>query len=243
MANFIDNAVSGSDSFSSSATQTVAIGARRYASDGREFRYCLAGGSDLVAGNSIQSSAIVTAHLANTPPAVAVGDKTFTYTPGAATGAANLYAGGYLQVDTTPGNGYTYQVSGHAAIASSTAFTLNLVDAIQVALTTSSRVGLIANPYRNVVQFPATTATGSYVGVAPCIVTTAQFGWLQVSGQASVLISGTPALGAAVVAPSGTAGAVVVMDTTVLVVAQLVGNMAQIGVSGKNNFVNLRTLG
>jgi len=232
----------GSDGFTSDATQRHALGTTGYSGDGRQFKYCLAGAADLVAGNVIQSSAIVTAHLANTPPAVAIGATSFTYTPGAATGTANQYAGGYLQVDTTPGNGYTYVVSTNPAISSSTAFTLTLTDAIQVALTTSSRVGLIANPYRGVIQFPVTTATGTYVGVAPCIITAAQYGWLQTSGMASVLIAGTPALGAYVMTPGTVAGAVVVCTTTNLVVAQFVGNMAQIGVDTKNNFVRLTIL-
>lgn len=242
MANFVNATASGQDSFSSSALQTAALGDRRQTGDGRQFKYCLAGAADLVAGNVIQSPIIVPNHLANTPPAVAIGDKSFVYTPGNTAAAANFYAGGYLGVDTTPGNGYTYQVSGHAAITGSTAFTLNLVDAIQVALTTSSRVGLIANPYRGVIQFPVTTATGSYVGIAPAIITAAQYGWLQTGGSASVLISGTPAMGALVMTPSAAAGSAIIMTTTNLIVAQVVGNMGQIGVDGKNNWVNLRTL-
>lgn len=233
----------GSDDFASTTDARCALGTPATSSDGRTFRYCLAGASDLVAGNVIQSSAIVANHLANTPPAVAIGATTFTYTPGASTGVANQYAGGYLQVDTTPGNGYTYQVSGHAAIASSTAFTLNLTDSIQVALTSSSRVGLIANPYRAVIQFPVTTATGSYAGVAPCIITAAQYGWLQTGGMASVLIAGTPALGALVMTPSSVAGSAVICTTTNLVVAQFVGTMAQVGVDTKNNYVRLLMIG
>ena len=229
----------GQDAFRSSADQIHDLGARGRDWAGRYYRYVLAGASDLVAGNVVQSPAVTTAHLANTPPAVAIGDTSFTYTPGAATGTANEYAGGLLQVDTTPGNGYSYAVEKHPAIASATAFTLNLRtdDAVQVALTTSSRVGLHHSPWRGVIQMPATTATGLAVGIATYIITTAQYGWIGTWGYFPVLISGTPALGAAVVAPSGTAGAAVVMDTTVLVTAQLVGYMLQIGVSGKNNMV------
>lgn len=232
----------GSDDFSSHTDQRHDLGTPGLTKDGREFKYCLAGAVDLVAGNVIQSSAIVTAHLANTPPAVAAqpnGPQSFTYTPGAATGVANQYTNGFMQVDTTPGNGYTYQVLGHAAIASATAFTLNLTDSIQIALTTASRVGLLANRYRSVIQFPVTTATGNYAGIAPCVITAAQYGWLQTGGVASVLIAGTPALGAMVMTPSTAAGSAVILTTTNLVVAEIVGSMSQIGVDGKNNFVNL----
>lgn len=227
--------------FVSSASPTANVGQKGYSRDGRKYRYVLAGAADLVAGNVIQSPAIVPNHLANTPPAVAAGATSFSYTPGATGAAANYYAGGLLQVDTTPGNGYSYRISDHAAVTASVAFTLNLDDPIQVALTTSSRVGLIANPYRGVIQLPVTTATGTIVGVAPYIITALQYGWIQVSGLASVLTTGTPALGAMVLGPGTVAGAAqVIVAAGNLIVGQLIGNMAQVGVDGKNNFVYLR---
>jgi hypothetical protein len=230
----------GQDDYVSSATQVHDFGTRVETDDGRVFRYAKAGASDLVAGNVLQGPAVVTAHLANTPPVVALLATSFVYTPGAATGTANQYAGGWLQVDTTPGNGYTYEVSGHGAIASSTAFTLALKDPIKVALTAFSRVGLMANPYNGVIQFPVTTATGAVVGVAGYIISAGQYGWIQTWGPCSTLIAGTPAMGAGVMTPSTTAGSAVVVTTTNLVVAQYVGNMLQIGVDGKNNFVDLK---
>lgn len=207
--------------------------------NGRAYRWCKAGASDLVAGNTIQSSAIIANHLANTPPVVALGATSFSYTPGATAGAANLYAEGYLQVDTTPGNGYTYGIAGHPAITSAVAFTLtlNADDPIQIALTASSRVGLVANPYQNVIQFPATTATGTLVGVATYIITAAQNGWLHVWGPCSVLQSDTTAVGLMVGAPGGTAGAAVAFAAAT---TTKLGPMMQTAVSTKNNFVFVR---
>lgn len=237
-----ETVILGSDSFTSLASPAHRVGTRGVDKSGRVYRYVLAGAADLVAGNVVQGPATVANHLANTPPAVAIGASSFTYTPGATAGAASLYENGFMQVDTTPGNGYTYNVDSHLAISSATAFTLNLKsdDAVQVALTTSSRVGLLPNPFRGVIQTPVTTATGLVVGVAVYPITAAQYGWIQTWGIASVLINGTPALGAMVVAPSATtAGAVDVITTTNLVTAQVVGKMAQVGVSTKNNFVSL----
>jgi hypothetical protein len=241
MARFVSEALNiGQDSLVSSATQAHKLGTRAVSDDGRVFRYVKAGAT-LVAGNVIQSSAIVANHLANTPPAVAIGARSFTYTPGATAGAANLYSDGFLQVSVTPGLGYTYGVEGHAAISSSTAFTLYLKDPIQVALTTSSRVGLIANPYKNVIQMPVTTATGTVVGVAPYIITSGEFGWIQTWGLCSTLIAGTPALGAMVMAPGAVAGAAqVVVAAGTLIVAQIVGHMAQLAVDTEANYVQLR---
>jgi hypothetical protein len=242
MAKFVSETLAiGQADFVSSADPKARLGQRAVSDDGRVFRYVKAGAADLVAGNVLQSPAIVANHLANTPPAVAIGATSFTYTPGATAGAANLYADGFLQVDTTPGNGYTYGVEKHAAIASATAFTLYLKDPIQVALTTSSRVGLIANPYNGVIQLPVTTATGTLVGIATYIISAGQYGWIQTWGICSVLTTGTPALGAMVMGPGTAAGAAqVVVAAGTLIVAQIIGHMAQVGVDGKNNFVHVR---
>lgn len=239
MANFrAPIVVSAQDTFTSSSTQFHPLGTVGDTGDGRLWRYCQVGASDLVAGNLIQGAAPLANHLANTPPAVAVGATSFSYTPGATAGAANLYAEGFLQVDTTPGNGYTYQVSGHGAITSATAFTLTLKDPIQVALTTSSRVGLIPNAYKNVIQCP-TTITAKVVGVAPAVLTATQYGWLCSHGPCSTLINGTPAITAPVVNGATTAGSVDVWTAAAQPTANIVGHMMQVGVSGKNNFVFL----
>lgn len=234
----------GQDDFVSSADPRHRVGARAVDQDGRVYRYVKAGAVDLVAGNVLQSPAIVPNHLGNTPPAVAIGAKSFIYTPGGTLGTANQYGDGFLQVDTTPGNGYTYGIASHLAFALSTAFTLNLKDPIQVALTTSSRVGLIANRYNGVIQLPVTTATGTIVGVATYIISANQYGWIGTQGQFSVLTTGTPALGAMVMGPGTAAGAAqVVVAAGTLIVAQMIGHMAQVGVDGKNNFIDVRISG
>jgi hypothetical protein len=239
-----ETVIAGGDTTSNSTTQLHRIGTRMVTRDGRVFRYAQVGAVDLVAGNVIQGPAITPNHLANTPPVVPVGATSFTYTPGATLGTVNQYADGWLQVDTTPGNGVTYGIDSHLAFASATAFTLNLRpdDPITVALTAASRVGLIANPYRGVIQMPVTTATGSLVGVAPGVISAASFGWLQTWGvYAGVLINGTPALGSAVVGVSATtAGSVDIAAAATLITGQILGTMVQVGVSTKNNAVFLR---
>lgn len=247
MPSFTQDAIAlGQDGFQGiSTTQFHPLGQRGITKDGRVYRYCSVGAVDLVAGNVIQSSAILTTHLALTAVAAAIGATgPFVVTPGATAGAANLYAEGYLGVDTTPGNGLTYCVSGHPAITASTAFNLTLKqdDGIQTtAWTTATRYGLLAHPYKTVIQSPITTATGTIVGVAPVVIPASNFGWLQTAGIANVLINGTPALGAPVVGTSATAaGAADVLTTTNLVINPIIGHMAQIGVSGKNNFVKLQ---
>lgn len=227
------------DMFSPTLAQQRELGARLQLVDGRVFRYAQAGAVDLVAGNLLQAALPIPLHLALTAVAAAVGTTSIVVTPGATAGAANLYAEGYLGVDTTPGNGLTYRIAGHAAITASTAFTLYLDDPISVAFTTATRYGLLANLYRNVLQAP-TTKTGPMVGVAPVVFTAAYYGWIQTWGICSVLINGTPAVTAPVMNSVTAAGAVDVWTAANQPVASLVGEMAQVGVSGKNNFVYLK---
>lgn len=227
------------DTFSTGTSdQLHSLGTRGYTRDGRRFRYAQVAAAT-VAGSLYQGAAPIANHLANTPPAVAIGATSFSYTPGATAGAANLYAEGYLQVDTTPGEGYTYVVSGHAAITSSTAFTLFLADPIQIALTTSSRVGLRHNLYKNAIVCP-TTKTAQVVGVSPALISTAAYyGWFQTWGPCSTLINGTPAVTAPVINSATTAGAVDVWTAAAQPTSSLVGEMMQVGVSTKLNFVFL----
>jgi len=200
------------DIFSSSSTPTHALGAHGATKDGREFRYCLAGASALVVGDVIQSAAVVANHVNCAVTATAVGATSIAVTPGATAGAANLYSGGYAVISTTPGLGYAYSIDRHAAISSSTEFTLYLTadSPIQVALTTNSKLDLQINPYKNVIQTPATTLTGSVVGVAVYPITAAEYGWIQTKGPGAVLVAGTPGAGLACVVPASAAGAVIV---------------------------------
>lgn len=226
----------------SSSTQKHPLGTRVQSSDGRVYRYAKAGSVDLVKGNVIQASAPAANHLALTPTATcAAGTFVVTATLGATAAAANLYAEGYLQVDTAPDLAGFYTIKDHLAVLSSGIITVNLDlnDPIQVSITATSRVGLIANPYSGVIQTP-TTITAKVVGVAPYIITAAQFGWLQTWGPACVLINGTPAVTAPVINGATTAGSVDVWTAAAQPTANYVGEMLQVGVSAKANAVFLK---
>lgn len=230
-------AASGLDSLDYSATAFHPLGTIAFDGVGGVYRFAQAGAADLVAGHLQQSAAPIANHLANTPPAVAIGATSFSYTPGATAGAANLYADGFLQVDTTPGNGYMYRISGHAAITSATAFTLYLAEPVQIALTTSSRVGLLANPYKNTI-LAATTVTAPSRGWAQAAVTATYYYWLKTRGPVAALINGTPGVGIGVVNSATTAGAVDVAAVAAEINVRILGHMMQVGVSTKNNGVH-----
>lgn len=201
--------------FSESSTAQAQVGQRVVTPDGRVYRYCLAGGTALVPGKLYQAPAQITNHQNLTPTATAVGATSVTVTLGATAATLNQYAGGYLVVTVTPGQGYQYLISGHAAADSSGTLTLNLADPIAVALTTSSRVDLVLNPFSGVIVNPA-TVTSVPVGVAVYPVTAAYYGWLQTGGVANVLADGALTVGSLVAASDATAGAVEVASSATL---------------------------
>lgn len=207
----------------SSATQYHQLGVYAETPDGRGYRYALVGASDLVAGNVIQAPAQITNHQAMTTAAAAIGATTVSCTPGATAGAANLYAGGFLFAEVTPGEGYTYRVKSHPAITSSVLFvvTIEPADALLVAFTSSTKTALVHNPYSGVIQAPVTTATCVAVGVAPTIIKTAQYGWIQTHGPCCTLVTGTPAVGAQVVGTGAVAGAAAIASSTLGVIGRM----------------------
>lgn len=191
--------------FTSSATQQHVLGEQMVSPDGRKFRYAKAGGSALVVGNLLQSQAEDTDSQNLAVAAAAIGDTTVTTTT-TLTLTANEMAGGYMVVAITPGLGHVYRIKSHPAVTSA-AVTLTLEDPIRVALTTSSRVDLVANPYDGVIQYP-TTATGAAVGVAIHPIAANEYGWIQSGGVANVLNDAGSTVGTNVSASNATAGAV-----------------------------------
>lgn len=218
------------------------LGQKGITRDGRVFRFGRVGAVAAVAGSIYQSAAPVPNHLAQTPAAAAIGATAVTIsTLGATAATQNQYAEGLLQVDTTPGNGIAYGINNHLANAGSAILVVNLEkdDAIQVALTTSSRVGLFSNPYADVIVVP-TTKTANVIGVPLVAAAIGAYCWFQTWGLCPVLINGTPAVTAPVVNSATTAGAADVWTAAAQPTAQYLGDMAQVGVSTKNNMVFLK---
>lgn len=217
------------------------LGARIITRDGRVFRFARIGAVAAVAGSVYQSSAPIAGNLAQTPAAAAIGATSVTISTITTTVVQNQYSEGWLQVDTTPGNGIAYGVDSHnAATGGAGACTVNLVkdEAVQVALTTASRVGLIANPYADIIVNP-TTNTGITVGVPLVAAAIGAYCWIQTRGFCPVLINGTPGVGIGVVISATTAGAVDVAAVAAEINTRRIGRMMQVGVSTKNNAVYL----
>lgn len=193
--------------YDSSSNQNHVLGETIFTNDGRAFRYCLAGGTTLVSGKLQQASAEDTTNYQNlTPAAAAIGDISITIST-STTVTANALVGGTVSITTSTGLGKIYRIKANTATSAAAGLVITLDDAIQVALTTSSRIDVIPNPYSGVIVNP-TTASSTPVGVAVAPITNAQYGWLQVAGHAVCLADGTVTVGTTLVASNGTAGAV-----------------------------------
>lgn len=202
-----DAGVPGLGIFESETTPSMDLGARIKSDDGRVFRYVKAGGTALVAGKLQQSPAEITDHQGLTPVAASIGATTVTVTLGSTAVTANQYAQGFLVVASADGAGYSYKISSHPAADASATVVLTLEDALIEAITTSSTIDLVLNPYAGVIINP-TTLSSAPIGVAVYDIPAASYGWVQTKGPAPVLADGTNAVGADVVASNGTAGAV-----------------------------------
>jgi len=191
--------------FGESSAALHNLGEVVFTNDGRAFKYCSAGGTALVAGSLYQSKVENTSDADLAVAATAAGALSIV-TTATVTVSANEYAQGFVVVNTTPGLGQVLKIKSHPA-ASAAVLTVTLEDEVQVALTTSSRISLVANPYKEVIINP-TTLTSAPAGAAVKTITAAYFGWLGVAGAQPVLCDGANAVGANLVASNGTAGAV-----------------------------------
>ena len=190
---------------SSSADKMHNLGEVIFANDGRAYRYCLAGATALVAGKLQQSIAEVTGSQGLTAVAAAIGDKVIVSTS-TITATLNEFAEGWAIITVTPGLGRQYKIKGHPAYTAA-APTLQLFEEVKVALTTTSRIDLVHNPFFKVIVNP-TTATSAPNGVAVHPIAIAEYGWLQVGGVATILADAAITVGVNVSASNAIAGAV-----------------------------------
>jgi len=214
-------------------------GTQLVAQDGRKYRYARAGGSLLVIGDVLQTAATVANDVGRTGIAADLGARSPTLTTGAAI-TANYYAQGYFVVDVDPGKGL-YVIDNHLAGTTATAFNLAAGHAIRIAaLTTTSRVSLIANPYKGLIQFPATTPTGVVAGIAvSALAATTGEGWVQTAGTAAVLTSGTLILGNIGVTTVGAGAAAPGSSTSQILKEQVVGQVIRVAASGAWSTIRL----
>lgn len=208
-------ALYGADVYSQDTAKKFPMGAAAYAFGGTKmFRYGRNNASTAAVAGNLQVAPTIEANHANVAvaSAAAVDAYTVSVTLGATAAAKDLYAEGEMVVNDEAGEGISYRILGNDAIDSSGTGNVYLVEPIQVALTTSSEVSLIKNPYDRFV-ISVTDQGDQPVGVANKAMAVDLYGWIQTGGMASVLADETIAVGSAVVAGSSVAGSVETMDT------------------------------
>lgn len=198
--------IAAHDLFSESTTQLHNLG-EIVTSGCRRFAYARVGASALVVANLLQSAAEKTNHQNLTAPASAIGVTSVAVTLGATAATANEYSKGWLVVTVTPGLGYAYEIASHPAADASASLTLTLSDPIEVALTSTSRLDLVHNPYFNVIQYP-TTASSGLCGSAVNNIAASSYGWVGVGGPQAILADGALTVGVNLSASNAVAGAV-----------------------------------
>lgn len=228
------------DLLSNSASQQMPLGAYMESADGRGFRYGKVGAVATAAGKVYQGTALDATNMQPSGglsvAAAAIGATTVTLTS-SITFAANAVAGGYLSVVVTPGVGYTYRIKSNTAFAAGTG-SFELEDPLVVALTTDSKVIVVAHPYAGLMIEPG-TPTANIAGVPNSIVTALYYGWVQTRGACSVLFTGTGVAGKAVGSLSGgTSGS----TAPAIAATNIIGYHMATGISGEYAMVYL-TLG
>jgi len=193
-----------------SSTQLFPLGTALITDDG-VYRYAKCGASAITIGKLVQQAAAASDHIKDlaVAAAAAVGDTEVTITNGASTAITeDMYKDGWLYVNDEAGEGAVYKIKSNEAAATGASCVITLVDPIEVALTTSSEVGLRKNLYDSVIVAP-TSPTGTCVGVVNhSSFTASYYAWLKTKGVAAILTNGTVIVGKKCSRGATTAGSV-----------------------------------
>lgn len=233
----------GSFQTSSDSALATLVGTRWDLSDGREV--ILAGTSSTTqttAGQLYQDAALVSGHQnigitgftaysnnGNVPASLTIGTNATAIT-------ASQYQGGFVVVNAGTGIGQTLRISGNSAVSSTTAGTITLEDAPNVALSTSdTKICLVPAHGANIIQMP-TTQTNVPVGVALYPIAVSSYGFLLSKGLVSSLSDVSVAAAGRAISPSVTTAGTTTVSTGTLAV---IGYTAQAGVSAEARTVFL----
>ena len=214
----------GQSIYDTSTIKQTDLGSRKVVGD-RVFRYALANGA-AGAGDVCESVPIsllaVTGGTAN--PA---GGKIFTFYFATAN-VAGLYNEGYLHCGsgTAANLGYMYRVKNQPAVGATSEAELELYDPLKKAVDVVDEWSLTANMYGGVVE--NTDGTELVVGVAPVLVASGDYFWLQTWGPCA--IKGSASANAGIALSPGATGEVYdyVVGTTAKTSAICVGQSMQV---------------
>jgi hypothetical protein len=181
-------------------------------SDGRTFRYALAGGSTLAPGKLAVNADVNSDAVNKTVAATSVAGVTSVVVDVTGSITQNAYAGGFLTINDATGEGISYLVSGNGGRTGAGEITVYLQEPTQTALTVDvSEYTLTVASYSGAV-ISATDQADQPLGVPNVSITNAYYGWLQTGGNCAVLWDEAVAKGLALTIGTGTAGAVEALD-------------------------------
>lgn len=189
------------------STQAELLGAYAETVDGRGYRYAGSAAVAIAVARLCSSANVVANHINRTATAMSAGATAGSVAIGNTAATQDQYAGGLLVVNASTGGGTAYRISGNSAAAGNGTVQFGLEEPIQVALTTASKVSLIANPYSQVIVV-ASTISINPVGVPNVAFAASSFGWLQRKGLCSVLNDGVVTKGAGAIPSDAVDGAV-----------------------------------
>lgn len=171
------------------------LGAEFTTDDGRTFRYCKNGSTEIAKNLVIQSEAIdaQAIDILQSAKSVAAGDAILNLLITTANGLANGdLVDGWIIVNQGTGatdEGDMYVVKSNKFTTSDTAIKIEIADAggVRNAIAATSNITFVKNLYRDVIVKP-TTLTAVMLGVTTTIVTASFYFWAQTRGVASVII-------------------------------------------------------
>ena len=223
--------------YAESSTQLFPLGSELHYGN-NIYRYGQMGSGAVTAGKLVQHAAVIANHTNMTATATTAAGETAisVETAGDTDLTLNQYADGYLWVNDVNGEGQTMRVkSNHAHDHSADpSIVITAYDDLATAITTSSRVTLIADPLSALIGQAATT-TGATMGVTVVDMAATHYGWFAVSGPATVLTSGTLVVGNHAV-PLGATGAVGPAAGDVI---QVIGTVMIVNVTTDYSLINL----
>ena len=201
-----------------SSTQLFPLGSELHYGN-NIYRYGQMGSGAVTAGKLVQHAAVIANHTNMTATATTAAGETAisVETAGDTDLTLNQYADGYLWVNDANGEGQTMRVKSNPAHDHSAdpSVVITTYDPLATALTTSSELSLIANPYTGLIVAPA-TETGAVMGATVIDMQASYYGWFIVSGPQALLTVGTVVVGNICVRSGGTAGGVAPATDNVL---------------------------
>ncbi len=177
------------------AAQNYMLGTIYETDDGRTFRYCKNGSTEIAKNLMIQSELIdaQAVDILQSGKSAAVGDTVLNLLITTANGLVDGdLVDGWIIVNQGTGatdEGDMYVVKSNKYTTSDTAIKIEIADAggVRNAIAATSNITFVKNIYRDVIVKP-TTLTAVMLGVTTTIVTASFYFWAQTHGVASVII-------------------------------------------------------